>query len=139
MISCGLFNIPNDILDIIKYYYWKIKHKGLIRSFTLEWRKRRPHYVISYIYRNVHEGRAFLKGSNVGALIDSNFNKKTHIFINGKELIDVIKFKHQPMYEQFMYGLRFRSPLSLENIKYPEGLNFKDKVKYIMENEDRNN
>ena len=75
-----LFPIPNDTLDIVKHKYWDIIYKErIINYLSSEWIKKRP-YKISYeICRKVHEGRVFLKGREVGPLIDY----KNNYYING--------------------------------------------------------
>lgn len=100
MDDISLFTINNDILDIIKKYYWNIKYKSIIMDYLIKWREKRPLYKL---FRKVHEGRAFLKGGNIGPLIGNKGNNK---YINGYKLEDIVKYTY-PKYEQVRWGLRF--------------------------------
>tara|TARA_B100001094_G_scaffold332623_1_gene405499 strand:+ start:1947 stop:2393 length:447 start_codon:yes stop_codon:yes gene_type:complete len=85
-----LFPITNDILDIIKEKYWKIIHKEkVLKHMNSEWRERRPYKKLYEMCRpGVNEGRVFLKGKNVGALIDGRaseilYGRRNNYYING--------------------------------------------------------
>jgi len=145
MNEIGLFTICDDILDIIKSNYWKIKHKTVISEFTSEWMKRRPFYILTSMCRKVHEGRVFLKEVDVGPLIEGfiedwqiceppySVHIKNNKYINGHQLHDIIQFKFHPIYKQVRYGLGFsqESMKLIEDMKKPDWT-FKDKVKYLI-------
>ena len=134
MNDIGLFTICNDILNIIKYNYWKIKHKTVISEFTHEWMKRRPFYILASMWRKVHEGRVFLKKEYVGPLIGRNTSYiKNNKYINGYQLHDINIFEWEPVCKQVRYGLSFNQKTIqlIKDMKKPGGT-FKDKVKYLI-------
>ena len=134
MNDIGLFTICNDILDIIKSDYWKIKHKTIISELTSEWMKRRPFYILASMCRKVHEGRVFLKKEYVGPLIGRNTSYiKNNKYINGHQLHDIKIFEWEPVCKQVRYGLSFNQKTIqlIKDMKKP-GWTFKDKVKYLI-------
>ena len=142
MNDIGLFTICDDILNIIKSNYWKIKHKTVISELTNEWMKRRPFYILASMCRKVHEGRVFLKNEYVGPLIDRSggicstvfSHIKNNKYINGYQLHDIHIFEWDPVYKLIRYCLTFNKKTTqlIKAMKKP-GWTFKDKVKYLID------
>lgn len=135
MNDIGLFTICDDILNIIKSDYWKIKHKTVISELSSEWMKRRPFYILASMCRKVHEGRVFLKKEYVGPLIGRDTSHiKNNKYINGYQLHDIIIFEWDPVYKQVRYGLTFnKKTTQLIKAMKKTGWTFKDKVKYLID------
>ena len=56
--------------------------------------------------RKVHEGRVFLKGTDVGTLIGRNTSHiKNNKYINGHQLHDIHIFEWEPVYKQVPFGI----------------------------------
>ena len=97
-----VFDLSDDILEMIKDFVFEYRSKKVLEEFNHEWGVRRPYLKLFQIGRKLNVGRLFLNKDT----------RKMHIisfperyYISGVPLLSILDFRYHPIYEPYRWGL----------------------------------